>query len=836
MCLAGPAAAQVQNPGFETGNFSGWNTGGTGATFAVTTGNQYAGTYCAELTGTDGSLVDLTQEIPCSPNTKYYAALYFKTAGSLVAWDSHLDELDADHQYAGQSDALPTPAGSTPAWSLVSKTFTTGPNTHFLVWYNRANIPNGVKLYLDAYSLVELGPAGGVTNGGFELGSFAGWTTGGSGATFAISTQNPHSGDYCAELTGTTWSLVSLDQVVTDVLPNTSYTASVWVKKTGVWSGSPQPALDNKILELDADGNYIPGTPFHSLGIPAVGTCPWTKYSVTFTTHPNTRKLLWNNNANIRSGDKLFLDDYVLRLSPVCEGTPCNGGFETGDFDFWSTTGSGATFEVTTGNQRTGDYCAELTGTNWSLVALDQIITGVLPNTSYTASVWVKKTGVWSGTPQPALDNKILELDADGNYVPGTPFHSLGIPAVGTCPWTRYSVTFTTHPNTRKLLWNNNANIIAGDKLFLDDYLLRLSPACEGTPCNGGFETGDTDFWTTWGAGAVISVTDTDPHTGSYVLHVTGTSPDEGVVGPLSGIDQDVAVQPDKTYAATMWYRSTGNWANDAWDSKIIVKNASGEVLAMYGLGIPVAAVPEWTMARVVFKTPSDAAKITWNNQFDVHSTDHMYLDDLQLAEVTYTSFDTIGRLREAGTNVPAELDAVVTRAIDESRFFVESPDRSSGILVESPDFPLEAAPLPGDVLHLRGWITTSSYRDPIYNELVFPGMLVFRTDAQPVPGNPSQVEPLRPLGALLRSVSAGHGPVMEGLFVKVGGMVSNVDWTGTFEINDGSAGNMRVAYNYLYDVRNGDIVALTGCVVSSNGVRWLYITDWDEIQLLLRP
>lgn len=815
-------ADDVLNGGFETGSFSDWETNGTGATFAVTAGNQQSGTYCAELTGTDGSMVSLCQTIAVSPDRKYKATFYYKTAGSVAALDCHLEQRKDDHSYAGVMNSLGAAAGSTPAWTMKSVTFNTTSDTAEIYWYNAANIGSGVKLFFDSFSLVDLGPASNVLdNGGFETGDYSGWMASGNGVGAAYLVSNggaggPYSGSYCLEISGLNGSLTSIEPVPwIAVQPNTAYTASFYWRTDG-----DHEAFQSNLEEWTPTG-YARGYTLVNDGGPKPG---WTRASATFTTGPTTNLLRWWNGSNVPSGVKLFLDDFRIRLAPQCDSTPCNGGFETGETDFWSLSGSGADVTASSGGAvgpKSGSYCLEFAGTTGALRHVEQFFTGLVPGVTYEASAYFRTSapivaiGITLVEHNPAGDQGYSMITGGAENRPG---------------WSKVAVTFTARAGSTGYTWHNDANVPNGVSLFIDDCRIREAPTCVGVPCNGGFETGETDFWSFGGSGAVFGVTDVAPHSGTYCGQVVG------IDGTLVNPNQKVAVNPSTTYTASLYYKTEGSV--EAWDSHIDeLKADSSYAGRTRSLGTVAGSTPDWTKAQVTFTTTSSTHFLSWYNGMNLANGVRMFLDDFDISEVVYSPY-TVGALRQAPLGTPATLDVVVTRAFDndgEKYFFVESPDRSAAFLVENDAFALTSPPNPGDTLHLRGYTATSGYEDYDLNR-VFSGMLVFKTDQMPTAGVPAQVAPLKPLGTILRPLMTGVGATLDGLFVKVGGMVFNADpMNATFEINDGSGmeTNIRVAKSYSYFPGDGDLVALTGCVVSTNGVRWIYVTSLDEVQTI---
>jgi hypothetical protein len=119
-----------------------------------------------------------------------------------------------------------------------------------------------------------------------------------------------------ASLTSTAWT-ANLWQYVT-VAPNTSYTASVWVKGTGS-------------LQLRIYSDFW-GTQITSKQINATGT--WTQHALTFSSGSNSR-VVFNLTDAYGTPGTMYLDD--IAVTPG--GTLTNPGFESG-ISGWTTTGS----------------------------------------------------------------------------------------------------------------------------------------------------------------------------------------------------------------------------------------------------------------------------------------------------------------------------------------------------------------------------------------------------------------------------------------------------------------------------------------------------------------
>ena len=81
----------VQNPGFETGNFTDWTTGGGTSPDAVDTTMPHTGTYAADFQNTDpGSLI---QDLATTPGTSYDLSFYLASNSQMLTSVAHPSAL-----------------------------------------------------------------------------------------------------------------------------------------------------------------------------------------------------------------------------------------------------------------------------------------------------------------------------------------------------------------------------------------------------------------------------------------------------------------------------------------------------------------------------------------------------------------------------------------------------------------------------------------------------------------------------------------------------------------------------------------------------------------------
>ncbi|MBC8160162.1 MAG: carbohydrate binding domain-containing protein [Roseiflexaceae bacterium] len=200
-------------------------------------------------------------------------------------------------------------------------------------------------------------------NAGFESGASSNWTW--TYGNFSIANTGVHSGDYAAKVSGASGGT---GQVISGLTPNTSYTLSAWAK---VGSAGESIAVGVKRYAGESSDTSTDVT-----------TTTYSQANVTFTTGANNTSAeiyLWKNAGN---GDA-HGDDFSLTLATVNRAT--NPGFESGDLGVWSTWTAAAS--VVTSNARTGTYAARLSG---AVVGVEQTVSGLTPNMTYTLSGWAK--------------------------------------------------------------------------------------------------------------------------------------------------------------------------------------------------------------------------------------------------------------------------------------------------------------------------------------------------------------------------------------------------------------------------------------------------------------
>ena len=196
----GGGGGGIVNGGFETGNLSGWTSVGS----TSVGGSAHTGSYAAVVgatTPTNGdSSIAQTFTAPSTGGTLSF--WYNVHCPDTVTYDWAAATLK-DNTSATTTTVLANTCSNTNTWTKVSATLTASHSyTLTLVSHddNYASDPTYTQYDDVAIASSSPPPPNPIVNGGFETGSYSGWTTAG---TATISTAS-HSGTYAAQLGSTT--------------------------------------------------------------------------------------------------------------------------------------------------------------------------------------------------------------------------------------------------------------------------------------------------------------------------------------------------------------------------------------------------------------------------------------------------------------------------------------------------------------------------------------------------------------------------------------------------------------------------------------------------------
>jgi serine protease len=302
---SGGGGGGITNGGFEAGTFSGWTT--SGASTAIST-TAHSGSYSAMLgktTATNGdSAIAQTFTVPSGYGTVTF--WYQVHCPDTVTYDWATATLK-DNTAGSTATVLPRTCVVSSPWTQVSASVTAGHSYTLTLVSHDDNYGSDPTYTL--YDDVALGaaappPPAGITNGGFETGSFTGWTR--SGAATNISTAS-HSGSYSAMLGATT--ATNGDSTISQ-----SFSAPTGTSKLTLWYQVHCPDTVTYDWATVTLKDTTTGTTTTVLARTCVSSSPWTQVSASVTAgHSYTLTLVSHDDNYGADPTYTLYDDVALQ-------------------------------------------------------------------------------------------------------------------------------------------------------------------------------------------------------------------------------------------------------------------------------------------------------------------------------------------------------------------------------------------------------------------------------------------------------------------------------------------------------------------------------------------
>lgn len=259
--------------------------------------------------------------------------------------------------------------------------------------------------------------------------------------------------------------------------------------------------------------------------------------------HPNTgiknlypEMVFWmswccNHSIHRHSNDTdLMNDPWVIDRSEVNlaggggSSTVNNAGFEAGNLSGW-TVGSDAS--VVSNNAKSGLHAARL-GTATSYGSLEQTVSGLLPNTAYAASAYIKMINGQIRSRVENFGGTDTSVGAEN-----TQYEKIVIPFR----------TGSGNTSVNLKAWSSTA--APNSHGFVDDFSIEQAFNVK----NNGFESGSLNNWTVGGAASSSS---SEARTGSYAASIGTSSTNGNVRQKITGL------APNTTYIATAYVKAAG--------------------------------------------------------------------------------------------------------------------------------------------------------------------------------------------------------------------------------------------------------------------------------------
>jgi hypothetical protein len=502
---------------------------------------------------------------------------------------------------------------------------------------------------------VNAATTSGIVNGGFETGTFSGWTTAGPATSI---TNTSHSGTYAAMVGGTTPTNGDSSIAQTFMVPSGSATLRFWYQvhcpDTLTYDWATATLLDNT-----ASTSTTVLAPTCSNG------GPWTQVTAPVTPGHSYTLTLVSHDDNYPSDPTYALyDDVALSAPPapdfsilaspssvsVTQGssasstistTTTSGSPQTVNLTVSGapsgasaslsptsvTSGGSSTLTLNSGTAAPGTYTLTVTGTGTSATHTTTVSLTITAPVNNDFSISASPS---SGTAtQGSSTSSTISTAVTSGSAQTVALSASGLPSGASASFNPTSVssggssgmTVTTSASTPVGTYTITVTGTGTSATHTTTFGLTVSAPVIGGITNGGFETGTFSGWTRSGAATSIVTTS---HSGTYAAQLGGTSPTSGD----SRIAQTFTASTGSA-SLSLWYESNcPDTVTYDWVTVTLRDNTTG---------ITRTVVPR-TCART-FTWTHVTAGVTAGHSYTLTLTSH---DDNWPTDPTYTIFDDV--------------------------------------------------------------------------------------------------------------------------------------------------------------------------------------------------
>ena len=503
----------------------------------------------------------------------------------------------------------------TTEWQTISVKFNSGANTTlYLGW--QASWDTGTY-YVDNVSVTKVPESEEDESGNLVLnGSFeddeANWNV--KNCTHSIVT-DAIDGSKALQISNITvqYAEAALSNVITTT-PGNIYTIKWWSKRI---------SNDTGAFNLYVNGSHTKVSGQNWMNKAA--SAGWVEHEYVVKANDDCRSIQLKFSTEVSGGNPgtILIDNVQVyeQKQPSFDGWLYNGDFECGEATNWEIHQGTL---VSRDAKKNGKYGLNLKG--------DGSYGGMANQTITTEVGKIYLVSMWMRANQNGTNFKVA--DANGTKLASTWFNKT--------EWTYQEFEFTATTTSTLLNFSGAGNGTAED-IYVDDICVveLKDPAFDGYLYNGDFEAGSLVKWNSYQATALSA---SAAHSGNYGAHIYG----DANWGSL--LNQNITVEPGKTYKVSFWYRGWSNGVN------FNIKNGDDKLVSKY---FSFKYASGWEYYEATFEA-GYATSLQFNLSGSGLATttagqgthDECYIDDIKIENLSGDQIDRNPLTTNGGTSI----------------------------------------------------------------------------------------------------------------------------------------------------------------------------------------